>query len=143
MIRRLALIAVLAFGLHHIWESYHVVLYGGYENLTSLPITFWATIGDVVYTLGAYFFVALIKRDSNWLIRMTKLDFTTVAFIGFAISLYVEYKALAQEHWFYLDTMPILPGFHVGLSPVLQMTIMLPLTFFLTRFITQHVRWLR
>lgn len=142
MIQRLLIMSGLAFGLHHVWESHHVVLYGGYDHLTSLPITFFATVGDVVYTLGVYFFVALLKRDVNWLMRMTKIDVATVAFIGFAISLYVEYKALALERWFYLDSMPVIPGFEVGLSPVVQMTVLLPITFLLTKFFVQRIRWL-
>lgn len=143
MIKKLVLISVLAFGLHHMWESRHVVLYGGYDSLTALPITLYATVGDVVYTLGAYFLVALIKRDMNWLARMTRLDIMSIAFIGFAISLYVEYKALALGRWFYLDTMPIIPGLHVGLSPIVQMTVLLPATFLLTKFIARRIGWLR
>lgn len=141
MLRRLILISAIAAGLHHIWETNHVVLYGGYENLTNLPIALWATTGDVVYTLGAYFFVALLKRDINWLVRMTKLDLLSLAFIGFVISLYVEYRALALERWFYLDAMPIIPGLEVGLSPVVQMTVLLPTVFFVTRIMSKRFSW--
>jgi len=133
VLRKILLISGIAFALHYLWEVSHVALYGGYEHLSPyLPITVLATFGDVAYTLGAYFFVALIKRDWHWLARMTKLDLVAIAFIGFTISMYVEYKALALERWFYLPAMPIIPGLQVGLSPIAQMTILLPLTFFLT-----------
>jgi hypothetical protein len=133
MIRRILLISGISYGLHQLWESSHIAFYGGYEHLTGLPITFYATVGDVAYTFAAYFFVALLKRDINWLSKLTGLDVAAVAFIGFAISLFVEYKALAFERWFYLDSMPIIPFLGVGVSPVLQMTILLPLTFYLAR----------
>lgn len=143
MWRRILFISVIAFGLHYLWEANHVVLYGGYEHLTTLPITIYATIGDVAYTLGAFFFIALLKRDVNWLARMTKLDALVVAFIGFAVSLSVEYKALALGRWFYLDAMPVIPGFEVGLSPIVQMTVLLPATFLLAKFISRRIGWMR
>ncbi len=108
-----------------------------------LPITVYATIGDVIYTLAAYLFVALLKRDLNWLVRMTKLDIAAVALIGFFISIFVEYKAFAFDRWFYMDSMPIIASLGVGLSPVLQMTILLPLTFVITKFIAQRIGWFR
>jgi hypothetical protein len=131
MIRRILLLLGISYGFHQLWESSHVGLYGGYEQLTTLPITVYATFGDVAYTLAAYFFIALFKRDGAWLVRMTKLDVAGVTVAGFFISLFVEYKALAFDRWFYLDAMPIIPGLQIGLTPVVQMTVLLPLTFYL------------
>jgi hypothetical protein len=43
----------------------------------------------------------------------------------------VEYKGLMFHRWSYLPSMPIIPFLNVGASPVLQMTILLPLSLFL------------
>lgn len=125
--------------LHLGWETSHVGLYGGYEDLTTVPITLWATIGDVVYTFIAFSFVAVIKRNPDWLEGADGIDFGVVSFIGFCIALFVEYKALALDRWYYLDAMPIIPALHVGLSPVVQMTLLLPASFYLSKELVRRI----
>jgi hypothetical protein len=122
--------AVVAFVLHSVWEASHVGLYVGYAGLDTfgLPLTLWATLGDVLYTVGAYLLVALIKGDLAWAARFGWRDGAALALIGGTIALLVEYKALALHSWAYASAMPIIPYLHVGLSPVLQMTIVLPLS---------------
>jgi hypothetical protein len=137
--RIIVAVAVIAYGLHQLWESFHVSLYGGYEHLTTLPITVYATLGDVAYTIGAYLFIALLKRDMRWPLSMARTDIAALAFMGMAISLFVEYRALAQMRWFYLDAMPLIPGLGVGLSPVVQMTMFLPLTFILVQIVLRRI----
>lgn len=139
MIKRLLLISVITVCLHYVWESSHVVLYGGYEHLTNLPIAVWATIGDIFYTLAIYFFIALIKRDVHWLARMTKSDIAAVSLMGFFLALIVEYKALAFGRWYYLDTMPVVPLLNIGLSPLVQKMTLIPLTFWLTKSISRRI----
>ena len=137
--RRTVLILIVltgvSFAFHYAWEISHVGLYGGYEDLTSLPITLWATIGDVVYTLSAYVFISLLKGSWSWLEELERRDVAGAAILGFFIALSVEYKALAFGRWFYLDAMPVIPLVNVGASPVLQMTILLPVTFIVARVI--------
>lgn len=130
--RFIFILVVTAFVLHFIWENSHVSLYGGYENLSPyLPITLWATLGDVFYTLLAFLALSLWKRSFEWCGKLGFRDYIAPAIAGFGISLFVEYKALALERWFYLPSMPIIPILNVGLSPVVQMTLLLPLSFYL------------
>ena len=127
--RIIALLVLVAGALHYVWESSHVGLYTGYDALGgNLPITLWATIGDILYTLAAFALASLFKHGIEWIRDLRSHDLLGLACLGFFISLYVEYKALALSRWTYLPEMPILPGFEVGLSPVLQMMILLPLT---------------
>jgi hypothetical protein len=128
MLRQLILLSVVAFVLHLFWESAHVSLYGGFEHITTMPITFYASLGDVLYTLGAVLMIALFKGRADWFTELHWNDLTGLALVGFCIALFVEYKALAFDSWFYLDAMPIIPIFEVGLSPIVQMTILLPLS---------------
>jgi len=121
-------IAFLAAVFHFIWESLHVGLYTGYSGLSgSLPITVWATIGDVTYVLASVLFLSLVKYEFQWMSAPQWADIAGLAILGAGIALYVEYKALALERWSYLPAMPIIPGLEVGLSPVVQMTLLLPL----------------
>lgn len=125
-------LALLTFILHFIWENAHIGLYGGYEALPfSKHITLFATVGDVAYTLITVLLFALFKKNINWFIESKSRDYILLAVLGFFIALFVEYKALALGRWFYLPAMPIIPFLKVGLSPILQMTLLLPLSVFI------------
>lgn len=122
-----ALLAASAFVLHAVWEWLHLPLYAGYEALGTGPgLVFMATLGDVAYTLGAVLLVALLKRKLLWISSANAADYAGLAIVGFVVALLVEYKALALHRWAYTAAMPIVFG--VGLSPLLQMTILLPLS---------------
>ena len=139
MTKRFILIAGIAFGLHFVWESNHVVLYGGYDHLTTLPIAVWAAIGDVVYTFAMYLLIALIKRDMRWVERMRWTDAAAVSIMGFFLVLIVEYKAMVFDRWFYLDTMPIVPLLGIGLTPLLQKVTLFTLTFYLVKLMPEKL----
>jgi len=126
------ILSVVAFALHLVWELLHIPLYTGYEHLSpTLPISIYATSGDVLYTLGVFVFVSVANRSWNWATRIHSREVAWLAATGLLIALFVEYKALALARWEYVDAMPIIPFTNVGLSPIAQMTILLPLSFFI------------
>ena len=138
--RIVGLLALVSALLHMVWENSHVGLYTGYDALGGgLPITVFATIGDVLYTLAAFALASLFKHGIEWVRETRWHDFLALGCLGFFIALYVEYKALALARWSYLPEMPILPGFEVGLSPVLQMVILLPLTVAIVGLIERRI----
>ena len=127
------ILILLAFSLHFVWEKSHLPLYYGYQNLSPfLPITIWATVGDVLYTLVVVGIATLFKKDFGWIKNIGRKDIIGLAIAGFFVALFVEYKAFAFNLWFYSSEMPIIPIIRVGLSPVLQMTILLPLSVYIT-----------
>lgn len=131
-----ALLALVAGLLHYAWETSHVGLYTGYGNLGGpLPVTLYATLGDILYTFLAVIGVGIFKRDMLWWLSAHMRDFALLAIIGLTIALFVEYKALWLGTWEYLPTMPIIPILNVGLSPIVQMTILLPLSVTIVRWI--------
>lgn len=133
MYRPIVLIAGIAFLLHVPWEFLHLPLYRTYEGVSgSLPITLYAALGDVLYTLLAYGAFALLLRDFRWIERAQARHYALLALTGLAVAVFVEYKALLLDRWTYAPEMPLVLGF--GLSPLLQMTILLPLTVVITRF---------
>lgn len=134
------LLISVTFILHLTWENAHIGLYGGYETLPiSDHITIFATVGDVAYTLFAVLLFALCKKNLNWLTEAKFCDYVLLSVFGFLISLFVEYKALILEKWFYLPTMPIIPFLNVGLSPIIQMTILLPFSIFVSTKILKRL----
>ncbi len=126
--------------LHGCWERIHIVLYTGYSTLEGvLPVWVFATLGDLLYTLVVVALIGALKHDARWFTRTHHtLDYSALALLGFLIALMVEYKGLYLGRWEYLSTMPIIPLLEVGLSPILQMTFLLPLSVFITRLLTKQ-----
>lgn len=118
--------------VHFMWESAHVHLYGGYEHIAPKTYIVWyATAGDILYTLLIAGLYSIKKRTILWPISIVKKDYFFLTLLGGIIAVFVEYKALITHKWYYLSNMPLIPILNIGLSPVMQMTLLTPLIFFL------------
>jgi hypothetical protein len=93
-----------------------------------VPVFLYATLGDCMYTLLAVAGVALYRRDFVWFRAASARDYLLLAGVGLGIALFVETKAMMLQRWEYTDAMPLVYGF--GLSPLVQMAILLPLSVF-------------
>jgi hypothetical protein len=123
VIRYFFLLAIISFALHAVWEYAHLPLYTGYEGLFGpYPVWVVATLGDVLYTLGAVLVLRLVKLDKNY---------AALTLAGFCIAVFVEYKAMLLHRWAYAAAMPTVFG--LGLSPLMQMTLLLPLAVWITQ----------
>lgn len=116
--------------MHLFWENAQAPLYAGYSSFGQhLSICFVGTIGDVVITLFVLAFIWLLKKDRP----QTIADFLALAIIGFIVAVLIEQHALLAGNWNYASAMPIIPWIEVGLTPIIQMTILLPLSFYLAK----------
>jgi hypothetical protein len=127
-VRYLSLLIVVSFALHIVWENAQAPLYAGYQSFFQhFQICFVGVIGDVLITLLVLGFVWLLKKD----LPNTRADFLTLTIIGFVIAITIEQNALLLGKWSYAPTMPIIPLLKVGLTPIAQMIILLPLSFYI------------
>ncbi len=139
--RTSAILIIVSFLIHFVWEYFHFGLYAGYETWSGeVPVYWLATLGDVLYTLGAFALVSAIKKSYEWISTATLADYLMLVTLGCLIALFVEYKGLALNRWEYLPEMPIIPFLGVGLSPVLQMAILLPATVLVTQWVSNRFR---
>lgn len=123
-------LAVVAFLLHLVWENVQAPLYANYQSLPQhFPACLVGTIGDVAITLFVLAFFRLLKK--SW--PRTIADFSALAIAGFLIAIMIEQRALPAGKWNYAPEMPIIPWLNVGLTPILQMAILLPLSFYAVR----------
>ncbi len=128
------------FLFHGVWEHAHIVLYTGYDAMKGfVPVWILATLGDILYTLIIVGIISLIKRNLDWFRDANRYDLFAAALLGFVLALMVEYKGLYLGRWSYLPAMPIVPLLNVGLSPLLQMTILTPLSLFVTKTLIQRI----
>lgn len=138
--KQIIFLSLIAFVVHVIWENTQASLYEGYGSFAEhLPVCVGGTFGDVAITLFVYLIVALLKNDFNWIAALNKKDVIALAVIGLFIAVGIEWRALLFGRWAYTDAMPIIPYLQVGLTPILQMILLLPFSVYLTkRFTAVH-----
>jgi len=130
----LAVLVVSAFILNWIWEMIQMPAYAemaGWPWFDTVATCTWAALGDVAITLGIYGTGALALRDLGWAWTGRWPVFAAAAFLGAVCAVVFERLALAAGRWSYSDRMPMVPVPSVGLWPLLQLTLLVPLAFWL------------
>lgn len=126
--------AAISFVLNFIWEMSQVGLYKPHFNGTFdlIFVHSRATAGDVTVLFFIYAIVGLIFRDAKWVAKNKTTPLLLAAFFGFIFAVVIEKYALSTGRWEYNETMPIIPYIKVGLSPILQLTVIPALVAFIT-----------
>ena len=125
------------FVLNEIWEMAQMSAYAetaGRSWLSTLGLCTRATVGDLEIILGIYAAGALSAGDIFWGLHARWNNYVTTAVLGLAYAAMVEHAALSSGRWSYSESMPVVPWFGAGLWPLLQMTILPPLTFWIARW---------
>lgn len=113
MLKKLALIFIIAFILNFIWENLHVFLYEDYMGgkITEF-ILFRATLADalIITIISLPFFLPRFEKYN-----------VVIIFIGLVIAIFNEIYALSTDRWSYNALMPIVPFLNVGITPTVQL----------------------
>ena len=132
--KQIIFLSLTAFVLHLIWENGQAPLFQGYASFVQhFPICLAGAVGDVALTLFVYIIVGLLKEDLNWIVKLNKKDIIVLIVVGFLFAVGIEQHALLLGGWAYTDAMPTIPYLKVGLTPVLQMTLLLPFSLYLAK----------
>ena len=126
-----------SFVLNEIWEMAQMSAYvetAGHPWTSTLGPCTRAAVGDVGIVLGTYAAGALAAGDLGWGLRGRWNIYVTAAVLGLAYAALVEHAALAAGRWSYTDRMPVVSLLGAGLWPLLQMTLLPPLTFLFARW---------
>ena len=135
--RFIATTVLVSFVLNEIWEMAQMSAYvetSGRNWTSTLGFCTWASVGDVGIVLGIYAVGALAAGDLGWGLRGRWNTYVTVAVLGLACAALVEHAALAAGRWSYKERMPVMSGLGAGLWPLLQMTLLPPISFLLARW---------
>ena len=128
---------VASFVLNDIWEMAQMSAYvetAGYSWASTLPFCTRAAVGDVGIILGIYAICALAAGDLGWGLSGRWNVYAAAAVMGLACAALVEQAALAAGRWSYTERMPVVSMLGAGLWPLLQMTLLPPLTFLFARW---------
>ncbi len=128
-------VAGLSFLLNYAWEIGHCPLYTvcAYDR-PHLIFLALASLADVIMAGLLYFGFALIYRNGLWIMHLTTSRVFWLMLVGGAGATVSEIAHLSAGNWAYTDRMPIIPGVEVGLTPVLQFTILPVLIYSLNSF---------
>jgi hypothetical protein len=135
--RFFATTVLTGFVLNEIWEMAQMSAYVETAEpswTSTLALCTRAAVGDVGIILGIYAAGALAAGDLGWGMRGRWNIYATVAVLGLAYAALVEHAALAAGRWSYTERMPVVSVLGAGLWPLLQMTLLPPLTFLFARW---------
>ncbi|MBC7438239.1 MAG: hypothetical protein H7332_19465 [Bdellovibrionales bacterium] len=136
--RRAAVLFVIASVINYPWEVGQMPLYLGDKSwLQSAVHCLIPSLGDGAIVLLIFLCGLLVFRRAGWADRPGLAGYALMLASGAALSVFIEWGAVhVLQRWSYAAGMPQLPGFNVGVVPVLQMLLLPPLVFRLT------ARWL-
>lgn len=133
--RLFASIAVVSFVLHSIWEMAQMPAYkdlAGRPFLETAARCTPATLGDVVLTFWIYAIGALAAGSIGWGLKSRWNVYLTLALLAALHAIWIEQVAVAAGRWSYSEAMPTVPRIGVGIWPLLQLTLLTPLTVWLS-----------
>jgi hypothetical protein len=132
-----AVLGVAAFGLNWLWEIVQMPAYEPPARAwTSTALTHVVpSLGDVALTFAAYGVCALAAGRGR--LAGAWNEYAAASLLGGACAVAYEWKALASGWWSYSNRMPVVPFLGVGLWPLLQLTVLVPVAFWLAS------RWAR
>lgn len=127
----IATTAIVAFLLNFVWEVAQGFLYEGYKyDWEHISFCALASVADMLMVIVLFFLFGLIYKNVYWIRHLKYTRTLILILVGFLGAVLAEMWHTWRGDWSYADTMPILPLVEVGVSPVLQFSI-LPLAVFI------------
>ncbi|MBU1823095.1 MAG: hypothetical protein KKG00_16545 [Bacteroidetes bacterium] len=128
--RYMAVVAGVAYLLNLAWEVSQGFLYEGYEyDVKHISFCALASVADMLMVFILLFGFGLIYGNVYWTRHLPLHRITALMVTGGLGAIVAETLHTGRGSWSYADAMPLLPWVNVGLTPVLQFTI-LPLIIF-------------
>ena len=119
-----------------VWEMLQLPFYeaGGLTPAQAAYRCGLASFGDAGIMVAAYLAGSIGNSYSPWLVRWPAGRFSAYLATGLVITASVEVLAVGADWgWTYSDLMPLLPGTHIGLVPMLMWVIVPTATLWLVR----------
>ena len=129
-----ARIFFISFILNFIWEMLQMPFYLNmpFDEIRSWYLCTRATLGDSVIITSIFWGTKVLR---SLILKSSQQDVTNTIIYGLSgllIAVAIEIHALRNGRWTYSGLMPVVPFLHVGLVPVLQLSLLTPLSIRLT-----------
>lgn len=92
---------------------------------------------DTLCTLGIYFLFAFYKNDQEWVLNAEVKDYLIIGLVSLLVAYFYEWMGWKLKLWSFSENVPHLPEFlgRVALLPLIQLPLLVSLTFFITQLI--------
>ncbi|MDF1618308.1 hypothetical protein [Petrocella sp. FN5] len=130
------IVAVVAFIIQLIWEYSQCGTFYIMDDLTGhTRLMISATVGDMNMSIVLLWMLMFINKNVSWLKgKWHRHDYVIMVFFALFLSFYFEIHALHTGRWGYNpDIMPIISGTPIGWLPVIQLLILFPIIFMISR----------
>lgn len=135
--RLISIFSVVELILHGIWEYTACGLFYAMEGQGFIEhqlLMIQATIGDVFIALGLFMILAFVNHSFSWFLqKWERKDFIISTLYSTLVAFYFEAHALHLGRWGYQSTMPLIYGTSIAVVPVIQLALLLPLGFLITK----------
>ena len=83
------------------------------------------TIGDIMILGISIILWSLFKKDGKWFFSPRKKDYLVITLLGVSYTSYSEIlNVVVRQSWGYSELMPVIPGTHIGIVPIIQWLIL-------------------
>ena len=130
--RTVARLLVITLPLYFLWEMLQAPAFTGMPAgwLEATVVCGVATLGDGVIVLGLFGFGWLMFRDFRWFMPVRFHRYVIIVLAGVAVQVVVEWiMVYGLGRWGYAQGHLVVPSLGVGLLPVLQAIMLLPVIF--------------
>lgn len=135
-----SLIALVSFVLNFIWEVMQMPFYVcDLTWIDCLKACAVAGLGDVVMIVGIFIIVTFIFSKENQFIKITGRDYLLMALLGFLFAIIFEQFAEITNRWQYTELMPIFPILKIGMVPLIQLTLLTPVSVYISLKLIQKI----
>lgn len=135
ILKRNVILMIISFIFQGSWEYW---VCGDFYNVEAIPqmyrLMIEATAGDVLVTLFIFNVMMILYRSSSWTMNMR--NGLAIMMYGIAAAMYFESRALWLGRWMYSEKMFYLLDTNIGLLPVLQFAILIPLTIVIEHYLS-------
>lgn len=125
------LLGVIILILNLIWEFSHFQLYYDLTGISKVPHLLIASIGDLFFIGIIFLIISYKNKTMHWIKNPNRSDYLLIVLFGSIISILIEVINLDLGRWAYREAMPVIFG--IGLSPLVQLFIILIISLFIFR----------
>jgi len=133
--RTLVRLLAVAVPPYFAWEMLQAPFFTGMPEdwAAATALCALATLGDGALVAVVVLVGARLYRNGRWFVPPSPSRYGVLVLVGAALQIIVEWVMVyGLGRWGYAANQPILPVIRVGIAPVLQPIVLLPLVFWLT-----------
>lgn len=133
-------IIIIALIFHLIWEYFQCGPFFVHKNLQPTHFDMIkASLGDVAITLVTFFTIGWLSQNIYWINEIWgRWQWYSMISLAFIFSFSIELFSLRADRWAYTDITPLMFG-QISILPVLQLLIIFPLTFYISKKVIQRL----